>query len=77
MYVPAYKNKYLATVDGQRLSEDIQKAIDSLNKEGYEVICISEVTSGAGGSVGNGILSGHGYSYTEGVNIIAKFLKNN
>jgi hypothetical protein len=27
-------------IDGQRLSEDIQKAVDNLNKEGYEVIAL-------------------------------------
>jgi hypothetical protein len=65
-------------IDGQRLSEDIQKAVDNLNKEGYEVICISEVTSGIynyeGSTTHGGGVSGYGYgySYTEGVNIIAK-----
>jgi pantoate kinase len=54
-------------IDGQGLSEDIQKAVDTLNKDGYEVICISEVTSAYGNSA-----YGYGYSYTEGVNIIAK-----
>jgi hypothetical protein len=56
-------------IDGQRLSEDIQKAVDNLNKKGYEVICISEVTSG---NYSIGSESVFGYSYTEGVNIIAK-----
>ena len=65
-------------IDGERLSADIQLAIDKLNNEGYEVICISEVVSGNYdssisrnnyGMYGGG---GYGYSYTEGVNIIAK-----
>ena len=53
-------------IDGQGLSEDIQKAVDTLNKDGYEVICISEVTSAYDSPYK------YGYSYTEGVNIIAK-----
>jgi pantoate kinase len=56
-------------IDGQRLSKDIQKAVDNLNKKGYEVICISEVTSGSYAWDGH---KHYGYSYTEGVNIIAK-----
>lgn len=56
-------------IDGQRLSEDIQKAIDTLNKDGYEVVCVSEVISGSFGWTGH---KRYGYSYPDGVNIIAK-----
>ena len=80
-------------VDGQRLSQDIARAVESLNQDGYEVVSISPVTSGAyfyqyndkgitssprilletekvsgGGSYG----FGYGFSYTEGVTVIAK-----
>jgi len=56
-------------IDGQRLSEDIQKAVDTLNKDGHEVVCVSEVISGSYGWDGH---NHYGYSYTDGVNIIAK-----
>lgn len=55
-------------IDGERLAKDIQLAIDTLNNEGYEVVCTSEVISG-----GHSFQSAdYGFSYTEGVNIIAK-----
>jgi len=56
-------------IDGQGLSEDIQKAVDTLNKDGYEVVCVSEVISGSHDWGGH---NHYGYSYTDGVNIIAK-----
>jgi len=55
-------------IDGEKLAIDIQLAIDKLNNEGYEVVCVSEVISGDGMFGGDG----YGYSYTEGVNIVAK-----
>lgn len=80
-------------VDGQRLSQDIAQAIDALNRDGYELVAISPITSGTyfyqfndqgitssprilrdtekvsgGGSYG----FGYGFSYTEGVTLIAK-----
>jgi len=73
-------------IDGQRLSNDISSAIEKLNLEGYEVVAIQPITSGAynyrwdkyhSGSLTNeGAATcysyGYGYSYTEGVTIIAK-----
>jgi hypothetical protein len=73
-------------IDGQRLANDMNSAIEQLNKEGYEVVTIESITSGAYNyhwgkyaSAGNGNNSpstcysyGYGYSYTEGVTIIAK-----
>lgn len=66
-------------VDGARLSEDVGKAVANLNREGYEVIAISEILSGAHHhrvdlySVDDGAYGyGYGYSYTEGVMIIGK-----
>ncbi|MEE9354473.1 MAG: hypothetical protein V3U75_02685 [Methylococcaceae bacterium] len=72
-------------IDGEKLSIDIQKAIESLNSEGYEVSNILQITSGKhkhetkkdvgysntyGWGWGWGY--GYGYSYTEGVTIIAR-----
>jgi hypothetical protein len=66
-------------IDGARLSEDVRKAVAELNREGYEVIAVSEILSGAHHhrvdlySVEDGAYGyGYGYSYTEGVMIIGK-----
>lgn len=71
-------------IDGKRLTDDINKAIQSLNDEGYEVVSITPITSGnwalkyeqnshtngnGKGSYGYGY--GYGYSYTEGVMLLA------
>jgi hypothetical protein len=75
-------------IDGQRLNEDINEAVNRLNEEGYEVQSILPILSGAynfefkykeahnSGNLaeggGWGYGYGYGYSYTEGVTIIAK-----
>ena len=69
-------------IDGERLAADIEKAIESLNAEGYELVSVSEAISGNyswqtnngrhGGGGGWGYGYGYGYSYTEGVTIVAK-----
>ncbi|QIA65718.1 hypothetical protein GT360_19550 [Vibrio astriarenae] len=70
-------------IDGGKLSEDLQNAIMSLNKEGYEVISVTPVTSakykydwdqqkGRRDYGGSGYGYGYGYSYTEGLTIVAK-----
>lgn len=69
-------------IDGKRLNDDINKAIQSLNDEGYEVVFITPITSGNWAlkyeqnshTNGNGKGSygyGYGYSYTEGVMLLA------
>ncbi|AMG59232.1 hypothetical protein [Pantoea vagans] len=69
-------------IDGKRLTDDINKAIQSLNDEGYEVVSITPITSGNWAlkyeqnshTNGNGKGSygyGYGYSYTEGVMLLA------
>jgi hypothetical protein len=80
-------------IDGERLSKDIEIAIQSLNQADYEVIAISPVISGnyfykyqaegissskrffsetekVSGGASYGF--GYGYSFTEGVTIVAK-----
>ena len=42
-------------IDGELLNEDIQKAINNLNQEGYQVVSITPIQSG-----------GYNYSYKEG-----------
>lgn len=70
-------------IDGFRLAEDVGNAVGALNREGYEVVSVSDVTSGrynwkyetsggAGASGGWGYGYGYGYSITEGVMIIAR-----
>ncbi|MEZ6931724.1 hypothetical protein [Aeromonas sp. S16(2024)] len=70
-------------IDGECLSNDISTAVEKLNREGYEVIAIQPITSGAYNyKVGKFSAHmntadtcysyGYGYSYTEGVTIIAK-----
>jgi endonuclease V-like protein UPF0215 family len=68
-------------IDGERLAQDIQTAVEELNKEGYEVVSVSPLTSGTYNfkyqeshlaNQGWGYGYGYGYSYTEGVTIVAK-----
>lgn len=70
-------------IDGERLSNDIDQAVSELNIDGFEVVSVTPIISGAynydwdqqqGGNNfgGSGYGYGYGYSYTEGVTIIAK-----
>ena len=68
-------------IDGERLANDIANAVSELNKEGFEVVTITPITSGEynyewaqqkRGYGGSGYGYGYGYSYTEGVTIVAK-----
>jgi hypothetical protein len=70
-------------IDGRRLAKDIAAATEKLNSEGYEIVGIESVISGAydykyevkfGGinHGGGGYGYGYGYSYTEGVTIVAR-----
>lgn len=69
-------------IDGQRLTNDIAAVAQTLNNDGYNILSIMPVTSGAYNSdreyqtdaslqAGWGYGYGYGYSYTEGVVIIA------
>lgn len=64
-------------VDGIRLAEDLQQAIEKLNSEGYEVISVTPVTSGdynwkysAAAQASYGY--GYGFSYTEGLIVVGR-----
>ena len=65
-------------VDGERLSVDLSNAVEELNRNGYEVVSVTETTSGrynwATGAQGNigGWGYGYGYSITEGLVVVAK-----
>lgn len=60
-------------VDGRRLRDDIQAAIDQLNADGYRVVTITPVQSGAHDSeyYMQGA-AGYGFGYTQGVIIIGE-----
>jgi len=70
-------------IDGEKLAEDLQTAILDFNRNGYEVLSVSPVTSaqydfkwkehvGGQDHGGSGYGYGYGYSYTEGMVIIGK-----
>jgi hypothetical protein len=57
-------------IDGERLQRDVQQAVGELNEEGYEVVSLVPVESGAYNWSAEGY--SYGYSYTEGVIILAQ-----
>lgn len=71
-------------IDSKRLAQDLSDAIDTLNKEGFEVVSVTPVTSGAYDwaykvdtfkGVGEGGYAygyGYGYSYTNSLIVTAK-----
>jgi hypothetical protein len=77
VYVPAFRRPLPPTsgsvnhqTDGERLQRDLQKAIDRLNAERYEVVTIVPIESGLGAYISSG--GGAGYSYTEGLIIVVR-----
>jgi len=88
--IPIYKDvkEWIVTsisdseIDGEKLTIDINNAIELLHNDGYEVMNVTPVISGrykydyadpiirSSNKLGYGW--GYGFSYTEGVNIIAK-----
>ncbi|MCF1428151.1 MAG: hypothetical protein LPD71_02870 [Shewanella sp.] len=72
-------------VDGERLSRDIAAAVETLNAQGYEVQSIMPITSGkydfatmhGSGSMFESGGYGYGYSFTQGVTIIARRIGGN
>ncbi|QTP58325.1 hypothetical protein HNO53_06125 [Billgrantia antri] len=71
-------------IDGERLANDLAEVVDGLNSEGYEVVSVTPVTSGAydwkyqvqsGGAADNGYGGygyGYGYSFTNSLIVTAK-----
>jgi hypothetical protein len=67
-------------VDSQRLAEDLSSAVKTLNDEGYEVVSVTPVTSGAyeykkgtfWGEGEGGYAYGYGYSYTNSLIVTAR-----
>ena len=64
-------------VDMGRLEKDLQEAVERLNKEGYEVISVTNIISGnynfkAQVLSTGGYGYGYGYSYTDGLMVVAR-----
>lgn len=67
-------------IDGEQLAADLAAASETLNREGYDVVSVTAITSGrydsrdmhCGGQYGGGSGGyGYGYSYTEGLVVTA------
>jgi hypothetical protein len=66
-------------VDTVRLEKDMQQIVENLNKDGYEVVSVTSVNSGAynyeykkEAGAAWGYSYGYGYSYTDGLMIVAR-----
>ncbi len=61
-------------VDGSMLTQHLQELVDKLDKHGYRVISVTPVISGAYDvkSVGVHGGAGFGFSYTEGLIVVAE-----
>ena len=60
-------------IDGERLAKDLQGVIESLNKDSYEVVSVTEITSGKYEYNPSSDYSyGYGYSYTDGLMVVAR-----
>jgi len=69
-------------IDGESLAQDLQQAINALNKDGYTCVSVTQVLSGnydhkvgGGDNWGNGAHAyGYGYSFTDGMIVVARKL---
>ncbi|MGS0682116.1 hypothetical protein ACVBIL_13225 [Shewanella sp. 125m-7] len=74
-------------IDSERLNNDLQLAIETLNNDGYKVVQITPVTSGDFAFrdhfsdphfLGNGVSTeggyGYGFSYTDSLIILAEYI---
>lgn len=66
-------------IDTVRLEKDMQQIVENLNKDGYEVVSVTSVNSGAynyeykkEAGAAWGYSYGYGYSYTDGLMIVAR-----
>lgn len=73
-------------IDGERLANDLAKAVSELNREGYEVVSVTPITSGgydfqhgatgvnSGAMVGfqYGYSFGYGYSFTSSLIVTSR-----
>ena len=64
-------------IDTGRLTKDLEEAIIQLNKDGYEVVTVTQVISGdyswkTQSMNQGGAGYGYGYSYTDGLMVVAR-----
>jgi len=64
-------------IDTERLTKDLQEMVEHLNKDGYEVVNVTQVISGryshkAESGAGYGWGYGYGYSITDGLMVVAR-----
>ncbi|MGP9510610.1 hypothetical protein ACT3R2_16565 [Halomonas sp. AOP43-D1-39] len=71
-------------IDSQRLAQDLAEAVNQLNEEGFDVVSVTPITSGAydwayktgtfvgQGEGGYGYGYGYGYSFTNSLIVTAK-----
>jgi hypothetical protein len=72
-----FKNsKESKLIDGMRLAKNLEQAIELLNKDGYEIVSVTPITSGFGTYAAQtgafGYSYGYGYSYTEGIIVVGR-----
>lgn len=56
-------------INGEKFAVELEKCLNDLEAEGYDVVSIMAVSSGSSSNVGTG---GWGFSYTDGVLVTAK-----
>jgi len=64
-------------INTERLTKDLQEVVERLNKDGYEVVSITQVISGtynwkASTTPSSSYGYGYGYSYTDGLMVVAR-----
>jgi len=57
-------------IDTGRLTKDLQETVEKLNKEGYEIVSLTQVISGQYAYDYRSY--GYGYSYTDGLLVVAR-----
>jgi len=64
-----FKSHGSSEIDGERLTSELRVEIQQLNNNGYEIVSITPVTSG---KYNYQQWFSYGYSYTEGIIIVAR-----
>ena len=61
-------------IDTKRLTEDLNVTVENLNKEGYEVVTVTNVISGEFDydNYSGTRTYGYGYSYTDGLMVVGR-----
>ena len=64
-------------IDTVHLTKDLQETVERLNKDGYEVVSVTQVISGdhfaySSDRIQQSYGYGYGYSYTDGLMVVAR-----